>query len=298
MSGHPQQRRQANSGSTLLSAQQNELLFQHLGRKCIGANGKFHPELQVSSPPRTHLNSPRHSCDTPLRLTIIRQQGGSTSLGHLSSAVAQVFVADRNSSWSKKCGGVACLVKDNPLRSYFIRVLELKDGKILFEQELYNNFSVNTPKPYFITFAGDLVGTVAQTPADHETCQVGLNFASEDETKRFHGHLTELVGKRQRKTEKRRDPPNENGRRLWPRWAWELDPIEPLSSTMMFCTTFLSAPSEELNPEGSGVGGGTAMGGGGLGPGSCLSSLHCLVLPQDDLYPSLSDPTARRSVGP
>ncbi|XP_053270968.1 WASP like actin nucleation promoting factor b isoform X1 [Pleuronectes platessa] len=149
MSGHPQQRRQANSGSTLLSAQQNELLFQHLGRKCIS----------------------------------------------LSSAVAQVFVADRNSSWSKKCGGVACLVKDNPLRSYFIRVLELKDGKILFEQELYNNFSVNTPKPYFITFAGD-------------TCQVGLNFASEDETKRFYGHLTELVGKRQRKTEKRRDPPN------------------------------------------------------------------------------------------
>ncbi|XP_034434171.1 WASP like actin nucleation promoting factor b isoform X3 [Hippoglossus hippoglossus] len=67
---------------------------------------------------------------------------------------------------------------------------------------------------------------------------------------------------------------------------------------MMFCTTFLSAPSEELHPEGSGVGGGTAMGGGGLGPGSCLSSLHCLVLPQDDLYPSLSDPTARRSVCP
>lgn len=65
---------------------------------------------------------------------------------------------------------------------------------------------------------------------------------------------------------------------------------------MMFCTTFLSAPSEELNCEGGG--GGTAVGGGGLGPGSCLSSLHCLVLPQDELYPSLSDPTARLSICP
>lgn len=64
---------------------------------------------------------------------------------------------------------------------------------------------------------------------------------------------------------------------------------------MMFCTTFLSAPSEELNREGGG-GGGAAVGGGGLGPGGCLSSLHCLVLPQDELYPSLSDPTARLSI--
>ncbi|XP_060886229.1 WASP like actin nucleation promoting factor b isoform X3 [Labrus mixtus] len=69
---------------------------------------------------------------------------------------------------------------------------------------------------------------------------------------------------------------------------------------MMFCTTFLSAPSEEINCEGSAGGGvgAAASGGGGLSPGSCLSSLHCLVLPQDELYPSLSDPTARLSICP
>ncbi|XP_044041432.1 LOW QUALITY PROTEIN: WASP like actin nucleation promoting factor b [Siniperca chuatsi] len=149
MSGHPSQRRQANVGSLLLTTQENECLFNHLGRKCIT----------------------------------------------LSSAVVQVFTADRNSSWNKRCCGVACLVKDNPQRSYFIRVLDIKDGKITFEQELYNNFSIYLPRPYFITFAGD-------------TCQVGLNFASEEETKRFRGHLTELIGRKQRKTEKRRDPPN------------------------------------------------------------------------------------------
>ncbi|XP_022605541.1 neural Wiskott-Aldrich syndrome protein-like isoform X1 [Seriola dumerili] len=149
MSGHPPQRRQINVGSLLLTPQENEYLFNHLGRKCIT----------------------------------------------LSSAVVQVFTADRNSSWNKRCCGVACLVKDNPNRSYFIRVFDIRDGKMMFEQELYNNFSIYFPKPYFITFAGD-------------TCQVGLNFASEEETKRFHSHVSELLGKRQRKTEKRRDPLN------------------------------------------------------------------------------------------
>lgn len=65
---------------------------------------------------------------------------------------------------------------------------------------------------------------------------------------------------------------------------------------MMFCTTFLSAPSEELYSE-AGVGGQAApVAASGMGPG-CLSSFHCLVLPQDELYPSLSDSSARLSVG-
>uniref|UniRef100_A0A3P8VLZ3 WASP like actin nucleation promoting factor b n=1 Tax=Cynoglossus semilaevis TaxID=244447 RepID=A0A3P8VLZ3_CYNSE len=149
MSGAPSHRRQNNVGSILLTPQENESLFNHLGRKCIS----------------------------------------------LSSAVVQVYTADRNYSWSKRCCGVACLVKDNPQRSYFIRVFDLREGKLTFEQELYTNFSFYAPKPYFVTFAGD-------------TCQVGMNFASEEETKRFHGQMSELVGRRQRRSEKRRDPPN------------------------------------------------------------------------------------------
>lgn len=58
----------------------------------------------------------------------------------------------------------------------------------------------------------------------------------------------------------------------------------------MFCTTFLSAPSEDLGYEGTG---GTPL---HLGPGSCLSTLHCLVLPQDELYTSLSEQAGRVSV--
>lgn len=54
--------------------------------------------------------------------------------------------------------------------------------------------------------------------------------------------------------------------------------------TMMFCTTFLSTPSEELTDGGAPL------------PGGCLAPLHCLVLPQDELYGQLSDPVARLSL--
>ncbi|MEQ2215065.1 hypothetical protein XENOCAPTIV_026860 [Xenoophorus captivus] len=74
----------------------------------------------------------------------------------MSSGVVQVFTADRNGSWNKRCCGVACLVKDNTKRSYFIRVFDIREGKMMFEQELYSGFTDNLLRPYFITFAGDV----------------------------------------------------------------------------------------------------------------------------------------------
>ena len=46
----------------------------------------------------------------------------------LASAVVQVYTAERGSNWTKRSCGVACLVQDNPMRSYFIRVFDLKVG--------------------------------------------------------------------------------------------------------------------------------------------------------------------------
>lgn len=63
---------------------------------------------------------------------------------------------------------------------------------------------------------------------------------------------------------------------------------------MMFCTTFLSAPSEELHCEASRTRGG-ALGGGGAGPGRCLSSLRCVVPPQDE--PNASARVSVRTAG-
>ncbi|XP_052316127.1 actin nucleation-promoting factor WASL-like isoform X1 [Oncorhynchus keta] len=141
MSGHLPQRRPANCASKLLTPQENDCLFNYLGRKCTS----------------------------------------------LCSAVVQVYSADRNSAWTKKCCGVACLVKDNPARSYFIRVFDMKEGRSMLEQELYNNFSITFPKSYFFTFAGD-------------SCQMGLNFANEEEAKLFRGAVEDLLGRRQRKS--------------------------------------------------------------------------------------------------
>ncbi|XP_024143472.1 WASP like actin nucleation promoting factor b [Oryzias melastigma] len=147
MSGPPPPRRLVNTGSILLTHQENECLFNYLGRKCTS----------------------------------------------MSSAVVQVYTGDRNGSWSKRCCGVACLVKDNPQRSYFIRVFDIKDGRMMFEQELYQDFKMQNHRNYFASFAGD-------------TCQVGLNFASEEEAKRFRSTVSDLMGRRQRRTEKRRGP--------------------------------------------------------------------------------------------
>uniref|UniRef100_A0AAQ4Q060 WASP like actin nucleation promoting factor a n=1 Tax=Gasterosteus aculeatus aculeatus TaxID=481459 RepID=A0AAQ4Q060_GASAC len=113
----------------------------------------------------------------------------------LCSAVVQVYAADRTSCWVKRCCGVACLVKDNPQRSYFIRVFDIKEGKTMFEQEVYHNFSISSCRSYFISFTGD-------------TCQIGLNFASEEEAKRFRAAINDLLNRRQRKTEKKGDPKN------------------------------------------------------------------------------------------
>ncbi|XP_051915876.1 WASP like actin nucleation promoting factor a isoform X2 [Hippocampus zosterae] len=60
----------------------------------------------------------------------------------------------------------------------------------MFEQELYHNFSISCARSYFIAFVGD-------------TNQVGLNFASEEEAKRFRVSVNELLARRQqRKIEK------------------------------------------------------------------------------------------------
>uniref|UniRef100_A0A1A8L3J3 Wiskott-Aldrich syndrome-like a n=1 Tax=Nothobranchius pienaari TaxID=704102 RepID=A0A1A8L3J3_9TELE len=105
----------------------------------------------------------------------------------LSSAVVQVYAAERSYNWVKRGCGVACLVKDNPQRSYFIRVFDIKEGKTMFEQELYHSFIISSSRPYFISFAGDI-------------CQIGLNFASEEEAKRFRVAIHDLLNRRQRKT--------------------------------------------------------------------------------------------------
>ncbi|XP_077373889.1 WASP like actin nucleation promoting factor a isoform X3 [Festucalex cinctus] len=158
--------------------------------------------LTGTRPPTRHRsNATRYSHPLPRRVAnvgslLLTPQENDCLFGYLGrkcatlcSAVVQVYAADRACGWLKKCCGVACLVKDNPQRSYFIRVFDIKEGKTMFEQELYHNFAISCARSYFISFVGD-------------SNQIGLNFASEEEAKRFRASVNELLGRRQRKTEK------------------------------------------------------------------------------------------------
>ena len=47
------------------------------------------------------------------------------------------------------------MVKDNPKRSYFIRVTDMDRKLVVFDQEIYNQFRYRSPRPYFHTFEAE-----------------------------------------------------------------------------------------------------------------------------------------------
>ncbi|KAG7250854.1 hypothetical protein CRUP_019682, partial [Coryphaenoides rupestris] len=113
---------------------------------------------------QTHLASQDSSCPPGIRMWTETRDYPA-----LASAVVQVFTADRNAGWTKWSCGVACLVT--------------------FEQELYNNYQhQHVEALLYSRFPG-------------KQCQVGLNFANEEEAKRFRAVVTDLMGtERQRKS--------------------------------------------------------------------------------------------------
>ena len=84
---------------------------------------------------------------------------------HCSNLLIRYYFSG-HAKWNKRSCGVVCLVKDNPKRSYFIRVLDMDRKVVVFDQEIYNQFRYRSPRPYFHTF-------------EAEDGQIGLNFAIE-----------------------------------------------------------------------------------------------------------------------
>ncbi|XP_030049813.1 actin nucleation-promoting factor WAS [Microcaecilia unicolor] len=114
----------------------------------------------------------------------------------LCTSVAQLYLAlpPGSSQWNKQCCGVLCFVKDNPRRSYFIRLYDLKEAKMVWEQELYSSFDYLASTRYFHVFCAD-------------DCQAGLNFADENEADMFYSVVEEKIQKRQQRQDKRQMPP-------------------------------------------------------------------------------------------
>uniref|UniRef100_A0A8C4R5B2 Wiskott-Aldrich syndrome protein n=1 Tax=Eptatretus burgeri TaxID=7764 RepID=A0A8C4R5B2_EPTBU len=80
--------------------------------------------------------------------------------------------------------GVACFVKDNPQRSYYIRIYN--EAAKIWEQEMYNQFCYITPRPYFHTFEAN----------DY---QAGLSFADDQEAASFFAIIQEKMQVRQQR---------------------------------------------------------------------------------------------------
>uniref|UniRef100_A0A8D3BV16 WASP actin nucleation promoting factor a n=1 Tax=Scophthalmus maximus TaxID=52904 RepID=A0A8D3BV16_SCOMX len=120
----------------------------------------------------------------------------------MATAVAQLFMALPHSPsvWSLQHTGVVCFIKDNPQRSYFIRMFDLKAGRQVWEQELYNQLVYSSPQSYFHTFAAD-------------DCQVGLNFAEPQEAEAFQTAVEGKINQRHNRPEKklRPLPPSDRG---------------------------------------------------------------------------------------
>ncbi|CDQ78084.1 unnamed protein product [Oncorhynchus mykiss] len=105
----------------------------------------------------------------------------------LATAVVQLYMALPHSPtcWSLQHTGVACFTKDNPRRSYFIRLFDVKKGQLTWEQELYNQMIYHSPRPFFHAFAAD-------------DCQVGLNFVNEQESETFLCAVEDKINQRNR----------------------------------------------------------------------------------------------------
>ncbi|KAL1269871.1 hypothetical protein QQF64_032160 [Cirrhinus molitorella] len=109
----------------------------------------------------------------------------------LSSAVVQLLMAlpSEPNRWTPQQSGVVCFVKDSPLRSFFIRLYDIKAGKLVWEQEIYNQLMYQRTRPFFHTFPGD-------------DCQVGLNFADVTEAESFFAVVEEKISQRNNRFEK------------------------------------------------------------------------------------------------
>ena len=123
-----------------------------------------------------------------------------------------------HAKWNKRSCGVVCLVKDNPKRSYFIRVLDFDRKTVVFDQEIYNQFRYRSPRAYFHTF-------------EAENGQVGLNFADEGEATIFQNAVEDKLSERRQRRERRmasKRQSSQNGAQI----AAQLPSAPPASAPM------------------------------------------------------------------
>uniref|UniRef100_A0A674H1Z9 WASP actin nucleation promoting factor n=1 Tax=Taeniopygia guttata TaxID=59729 RepID=A0A674H1Z9_TAEGU len=188
-----------NVPSELLEEQENLRIFELLGRKCV-------------------------TLVTAVVQLVVAEPGGLP--GGVPGGVP-------GGSWSLRGCGVACLVRDSPRRSYFIRIFRLPAGELWWEQELQGGMGYKTPTPFFHTFEG----------------WAGLNFASEAEAATFEGRVQERLRRRQQRSGERPlpkthlGPPNPP-----PKWICPPIPAVPIPNPDITPSRYRGLPSPPSGP--------------------------------------------------
>ncbi|XP_011137229.1 neural Wiskott-Aldrich syndrome protein [Harpegnathos saltator] len=111
----------------------------------------------------------------------------------LAAGVIQLYLTEPplHRDWVKKSTGIITLIRDNPRRSFFLRLYCLQRKAMLWEHEVYNSMDYKAPMSYFHTF-------------EAEDCMAAFNFASETEAITLRNILLgKLNAKRQRRQERR-----------------------------------------------------------------------------------------------
>ncbi|KAG5343947.1 WASP protein, partial [Acromyrmex heyeri] len=88
----------------------------------------------------------------------------------LAAGVIQLYLTEAplHKDWVKKNTGIITLIRDNPRRSFFLRLYCLQRKIMIWEHEIYNSMDYKAPMSYFHTF-------------EAEDCMAAFNFASETE---------------------------------------------------------------------------------------------------------------------
>ncbi|XP_046824516.1 neural Wiskott-Aldrich syndrome protein-like [Vespa crabro] len=111
----------------------------------------------------------------------------------LAAGIIQLYLTEPpfHKEWVKKNTGIITLIRDNPRRSFFLRLYCLQRRAMLWEHEVYNSMDYKTPLVYFHTF-------------EAEECMAAFNFANEVEAITLRDILLDkLNAKRQKRQEKR-----------------------------------------------------------------------------------------------
>eukprot|EP00731_Ephydatia_muelleri_P016672 Em0009g1096a len=136
----------------------------------------------------------------PKTLSWLKQatRGGSVASQLLSQEENDLVVTilGNRKQWTKFKTGVVCLVKDNSKKSYYIRLLDLTTRSMVFEQEIYNQFTYKKDTPFFHSFPGDKF-------------MVGMNFADRSEAMSFYEAVEPKLDQNKRSTTQRKVEDNQ-----------------------------------------------------------------------------------------